>query len=183
MLSEASDEANTQLLTLVARPMMAGYIGADSSEQSADSRLQALRVVGGLNGIDLNSSSLFEDGVTIDLVACYTIDPILPLDIVPELNFSNRAYVRGMSGENSFQRKESENKKNKSVWDMESDVKRGTEIQKQQNVRNLPDKFFVFSAFDSVSGKATAEQSIDLREKRISQSAELKVRLTGSAAK
>lgn len=63
MLSEASDEANTQLITLVARPMMAGYIGADSSEQSADSRLQALRVVGGLNGIDLNSSSLFEDGV------------------------------------------------------------------------------------------------------------------------
>ena len=111
MLSEASDEANTQLLTLVARPMMAGYIGADSSEQSADSRLQALRVVGGLNGIDLNSSSLFEDGVTIDLVACYTIDPILPLDIVPELNFSNRAYVRGMSGKTAFQRKESENKK------------------------------------------------------------------------
>ena len=35
MLSEASDEANTQLLTLVARPMMAGYIGADSSEQSS----------------------------------------------------------------------------------------------------------------------------------------------------
>lgn len=165
MLSEASDEANTQLLTLVARPMMAGYIGADSSEQSADSRLQALRVVGGLNGIDLNSSSLFEDGVTIDLVACYMIDPILPLDIVPELNFSNRAYVRGMSGKTAFQRKESENKKEQSVWDMESDVKRGTEIQKQQNVRNLPDKFFVFSAFDSVSGKATAEQSIDLREK------------------
>lgn len=165
LVSETSDEANRQMFKLIVKPMIAGYIGADSTGKSADERLKALRVIGGLDGLNLDSSSFFEDGQTMDLVVCYTIDPILPIDIVPELNFSNRAYVRGMSGKTVFQRKKAENKKEQSVWDTESDVKRGQEIQKQQNVRNLPEQFSVFSAFDSKSGKATAEQSIDLREK------------------
>lgn len=167
LVSEASDELNRQMFKLVTKPMIAGYIGSDSSGKSADERLKALRVIGGLDGLNLDSSSFFEDGVTVDLVVCYTIDPLLPIDIMPDLNLSNRAYVRGMSGKSAFERKSSEKKddeKTESVWDMESDVKRGTEIQKQQNVRNLPDKFSVFSAYDKKSGKATAEQSIDLRE-------------------
>ena len=58
---------------------------------------------GGLKGIDLSGSSFFEDGNAIDIVACYTIDPLFPLDIVPEINLMNRAYVIGMSGSNIFE--------------------------------------------------------------------------------
>ena len=61
-----------------------------------------LRVIGGLKGIDLSSSKFFENGTTIDIVACYTIDPLLPIKILPELNLCNRATVRGMSGSSIF---------------------------------------------------------------------------------
>ncbi|MDO5407850.1 MAG: TadE/TadG family type IV pilus assembly protein [Eubacteriales bacterium] len=164
LVGEASSELNNRLFELVAKPMVAGYIGADSMGNSADSRLKALRVIGGLDGIDFSSSSFFEDGTSIDLVACYTIDPLMPIDIMPKLNLMNRASVRGMSGKTIFSRKADDGQaQEKSVWDMESDVKRGKAIQEQEGVRNLPDNFKTFSAFDAGSGKATAEKSIDLR--------------------
>lgn len=164
MVGEWSADLNNQFFDAVVRPMMAGYIGADSKGNSADSRLKALRVIGGLKGLDLSSSSFFEDGKTVDIVVCYTIDPLFPIDIMPEMNLANRATVRGMSGKSVFERKPGEKKQESSIWDQESDVNRGKEIQKQQHVRNLPDTFPTFSAFDPSSGTATAEMSIDLRE-------------------
>lgn len=101
-MNEAVGDAHNQVWTLVARPMIAGYIGADSKGNSADERLKTLSVVGGLSGIDLSSSRFFENGTTIDIVACYTIDPIMPIKILPELNLCNRAVVQGMSGESVF---------------------------------------------------------------------------------
>lgn len=162
LLGEAGKEANKQLFEAVVRPLMGGYIGADSKGNSADERLKALRVVGGLSGLNLDSSSFFEDGTTIDLVVCYTIDPLFPIDIMPELNLSNRAYVRGMSGENIFGNGEpGGEKKDGGVWEMDP-TERGKEIQKQQSVRNLPEGFNTFSAFDASTGTATAERSINI---------------------
>lgn len=103
MLHEAGKEVNQQLFEAVARPLMESYIGADSQGHNADERLKALRVIGGLSGLSLSSSSFFEDGATIDLIVCYTIDPIMPIDILPPLNLANRAYVRGMAGSSVFQ--------------------------------------------------------------------------------
>lgn len=165
MLGEGSAELNNRLFEAMVRPMMASYIGADGKGNSADSRLKALRVIGGLKGLDLSSSSFFEDGKTVDIVVCYTIDPLFPIDIMPEMNMANRACVRGMSGKSVFERKPGEKGEEKSVWDKTNDLERGKEIQKQEKVRNLPDKFPVFSAFDPSSGTATAEMTIDLREK------------------
>lgn len=164
LLSEAAGEANQQLFEkMLVRPMISGYIGADSNGLSAGERLKALRIEGGMDGLDLSSSSFFEDGVTVDLVVCYTIDPLIPIDVMPELNLTNRACVRGMSGKSVFTR-QSDSKQEQSVWDKKSDVERGRAIQSQENVRNLPDHFPVYSAYDSRTGKATAERSIDLRE-------------------
>lgn len=164
MLGEGSAELNKQFFEAVVRPLMEGYIGADSKGNSANSRLKALRVIGGTEGLDLSSSSFFDDGMTVDIVVCYTIDPLFPVNIMPEMNMTNRACVRGMSGKSVFERKTGEKESERSVWDQRSDLDRGKEIQKQQNVRNLPDNFPVFSAFDPSSGTATAEMSIDLRE-------------------
>lgn len=169
LLGEAGKEANQQLFALVVRPLMEGYIGADAQGNSADARLKALRVKDGVNGINLDSSSFFEDGETIDLVACYTIDPVFPIDIIPEMNLVNRASIRGASGESIFTGSSQENEqmeeetKEDSVWD-KSPLERGKAIQDQEKVRNLPDKFPTFSAFDSTTGRAVAERSIDLRD-------------------
>lgn len=165
MISEAGKEANQLLFEAVARPMISSYIGADAQGHSADWRLDALRVIGGTGGLNLNSSSFFEDGATIDLVVCYTIDPIMPIDILPELNLVNRACVRGMAGASVFgESKQEEDKKENSVWDMKSSTERGKVIQDQEHTRNLPSNFPTYSAFDPVSGKASAEASIDLRD-------------------
>lgn len=170
LMKEGSAEINHQLFEMVVRPLLAGYIGADSPEQgnAADTRLRALRIVDGMNGLNLNSSRFFEDGETIDLVVCYTIDPILPVDILPELHLVNRACVRGMNGETVFsesnaQENETGEKEEDSVWDKTA-VERGKQIQEQEGLRNLPDNFPVFSSYDPASGKATAVQSIDIRD-------------------
>lgn len=165
LLGQAGREVNQQLFEMVARPMIESYIGADAKGNGADARLRALRVVDGVKGLNLNSSSFFEDGATIDLVVCYTIDPIMPLKLLPTMNLANRACIRGMSGSSAFEEGggKKEEEKQKSIWE-ERPVKRGEAIQEQEKVRNLPDNFPAFSAYDSASGKATAETSIDLRD-------------------
>ena len=123
-MNQAGKGANQLLFETAARPLLAGYIGADSRRNSADERLKALRVAGGLGGLNLSSSSFFEDGQTIDLVVCYTIDPVMPLDILPSMNLASRAYIQGMNGSSIFigeggesgTGKEEDGKKS-SVWD------------------------------------------------------------------
>ena len=130
-MNQAGKGANQLLFETAARPLLAGYIGADSRRNSADERLKALRVAGGLGGLNLSSSSFFEDGQTIDLVVCYTIDPVMPLDILPSMNLASRAYIRGMNGSSIFigeggesgTGKEEDGKKS-SVWDL-SPMERG----------------------------------------------------------
>jgi len=145
----------------ISRSMMAGYIAADSDGANADSKLKDLQVIGGLSGLNFTSSSFFEDGSTIDIVVCYTLDPILPIDLMPEMNFMNRATICGMGGSSMFSANAS---KSVSVWDMKSDTARGKAIQEKEGVRNLPENFKTFSAYNETSKEAIAEISIDLRE-------------------
>lgn len=168
LLGEGSRELNSQFFQLVVKPLMEGYIGADANGNSADARLKALNVIGGFNGLDFSSSHFFEDGATVDLVVCYTIEPIFPIDIMPEINLANRAMVRGIKGNSVFTNEsssenESEEKEENSVWENTDAAERGRLIQEQQGVRNLPDTFPAFSAFDASTGTATAEMSMDLR--------------------
>lgn len=192
LLGEGSQELNKQMFQLIVRPMMEGYIGADSRGNSADERLKALRVIGGMGGFDYSASHFFEDGATVDLVVCYTIDPVFPIDIMPEMNLANRARVRGVNGKNVFTNtggsgdltedaQKDENKK--SIWDMDNAVERGKELQRQQGVRNLPDTFPVYAGFEPSTGKATAATSIDLREKSYETASGIKNRLKQQCVK
>lgn len=166
VFNQAGREANHQLFEAVTRPLIESYIGADSRGNQANERLEALRVVGGMSGLNLNNSCFFEDGATIDLIVCYTIDPVMPIDILPEINLANRACIRGMTGKSIFQESSqgTNNEKEKSVWDQKSSTKRGAAIQRQEQVRNLPEQFPAFSAFNFDTGQAVAETSIDIRD-------------------
>lgn len=182
LVGEASTEANNQMFEAVVRPMIAGYIGADSRGNSADQRLQDLQVVGGIKGLDLSSSSFCEDGVTVDIVVCYTIDPLLPVDILPEMNLVNRACVRGMSGKTVFERQATGQQEEQSVWDMENNMQRGKAIQDQEHTRNLPDKFPVYSAYNASSGVATAERSINLQDPSYQKRSNIVSRISGKCS-
>lgn len=171
LVGQGGAEVNQLLFEGVVRPLMGGYIGADSQGNGANERLLKLGVQGGLSGLNLNASSFCEDGVTIDLVVCYTLDPVMPIDIMPELNLMNRAYVRGMNGTTVFERNaEAEPGKEPdqqvSVWDQNGvgPAARGKIIQEEEGVRNLPDNFPTYAGFDVSTGKATATHSIDLRD-------------------
>lgn len=165
LLGEGSQELNSQMFQAVVKPLMETYIGADADGNSADQRLLDLRVTGGISGLDYSSSHFFEDGATVDLVVCYTIEPLFPIQIMPEIHLMNRACVRGMQGKNVFtnQSPQSGGSDSDSVWDMENAAERGKTIQSQQGIRNLPENFSTFSAYDSSTGTATAEMSLDLR--------------------
>lgn len=104
IIGEVHGNLSQSSFELVVRPLLASYIGADAPNQSdvADTRLKALRIVDGINGLHLENSHFFEDGETIDLIVCYTIDPVMPIDILPELHLVNRAYIRGINGETVF---------------------------------------------------------------------------------
>ncbi len=102
IVGNASRDVVNGSFSEISRWMMAGYIAADSDGMGADKKLKDLQIVGGLNGLNFSSSSFFEDGQTIDLVVCYTLDPILPIDLMPELNLMNRATIRGMNGSSIF---------------------------------------------------------------------------------
>ena len=88
------------------------------------------------------------------------------------MNLASRAYIRGMNGSSIFTGegggsgsgtgKEEDGKKS-SVWDL-GPMERGKAIKDQQGIRNLPDKFSTFSAFDRNTGKATREYSMDIRD-------------------
>lgn len=164
LLGQAGKELNHQLFEAAARPMIESYIGADANGRGADERLRALQVVDGLQGLNFNSSRFFEDGETIDLIVCYTVDPIMPVDILPELNLANRACIRGITGSSVFKTEEKEEEKKDSIWDMDNVTERGKLIQKQEQARNLPDRFPAFCAYDSATGKATATASINLQK-------------------
>lgn len=101
LVSQAGSEANNLAFETIARPMIEGYIGVDSRGNSANARLEALGI-DGINSLDLSGSHFFEDGQTIDLVVCYTMDPIFPIDVMPDMNLVNRAYVRGITGKSVF---------------------------------------------------------------------------------
>lgn len=98
IMNEAVDDAHNAVWNKIAMAMIKSYIGSDSKGHKASERLEALRVKGEIN---LSSSTYFKDG-KIDIVACYTIDPLLPIKILPELNLCNRACVQGIKGESIF---------------------------------------------------------------------------------
>ena len=161
LVGQAGAEANQLLFESVVRPLMGGYIGADSKGNGAGDRLVKLGIKDGLSGLNLNNSSFCEDGVTIDLVVCYTLEPVFPINIMPEMNLMNRAYVRGMSGETVFERKSEDSDQNQeqSVWEL-GPAERGK--IRQKDIRNLPDRFPTWVAFDEATGKATSARSVDI---------------------
>jgi hypothetical protein len=66
--------------------------------------LSNLRIKDGLEGLDFSSSVFWASGGEndIELVVCYTIDPVFPFKIIDELNLVNKVKVRGWSGKSIF---------------------------------------------------------------------------------
>ena len=164
-----SENTKTLICAEIVRAMSVEFIDyQEGTAAGADERLRKLRVIGGLRGLDFSASRFFPNGgMDIDIVVCYSIDPLVPLKLLPDLNLVNRVYIKGW-GRGYFSStgdsKEEENKEiTNSIWNDANDLNRGTTLQKEAGLRNLPRNFPVFSAFEN--GIATSSMSIDLRAK------------------
>ena len=103
LLSGGNESAKTYVGGELARSLMSKYI-SEGGYDAANTRLKNLRIVGGLEGIDFSASKFWSPGAEneIELVVCYTIEPVFPFKIVDELNFVNKIRVRGWSGKSIF---------------------------------------------------------------------------------
>ncbi len=103
LVSGGNEAAKSFLCGEISRALMAKYI-AGGNYETANKRLEDLRIMGGLDGLDFSGSKFWSAGSeeTIELVVFYTIDPVFPIDVIDELNFVNRATVRGWSGKSIF---------------------------------------------------------------------------------
>lgn len=103
LVSGGSEATKSFLCGELSRALMAKYI-SEGGYDMANTRMVNLRVVGGLDGIDFSSSSFWGPDAPndIELVACYTIDPIFPIDVIKELHFMNKVRVRGWSAKSIF---------------------------------------------------------------------------------
>jgi AAA+ ATPase superfamily predicted ATPase len=102
-LNGGNESAKTFLCGEISRSLMAKYIST-SGYDAANKRLSNLRIKDGLEGLDFSSSVFWASGGEndIELVVCYTIDPVFPFKIIDELNLVNKVKVRGWSGKSIF---------------------------------------------------------------------------------
>lgn len=85
---------------LIVQPI-AGYMinkNLEKEGKTADSRLKALGVVNGFNGLDLSDSTIFKDKQSIDLIVKYKIKIPVPLNIFPDFYIIQRAKVQAWLG-------------------------------------------------------------------------------------
>jgi hypothetical protein len=168
----ASENIKTLVCGEIVRTMMAEYIDPNTGTmEAANQKLEKLHVIGGMDGLDFSGSSFFSQGsMNIDIVVCYSLKPMVPINLLPNLNFVNRIYIRGWGGSSVTPG----NNKN-SIWNDKGDGNRGFALQEKANLRNLPEYFPVFSKFED--GKAIACISIDLREKTYQDQSKLTGRI------
>ncbi len=102
-LSGGNESAKTFLCGELSRSLMSKYI-SEGGYEAANTRLKNLRISGGLDGVDFSASEFWSSDAPneIELVVCYTIEPVFPFKIVDELHFMNKVRVRGWSGKSIF---------------------------------------------------------------------------------
>lgn len=102
-LSGGNEAAKTFVGGEIARSLMAKYID-NKGYNEANMRLKNLRIVNGLDGVDFSTSRFWGTSSQndIELVVCYTIEPVFPIKIVDELHLMNKVRIRGWSGKSIF---------------------------------------------------------------------------------
>ncbi|NJD02612.1 MAG: hypothetical protein FIA99_08465 [Ruminiclostridium sp.] len=128
------------------------------SNQNADSRLRALNVQGGFDGLNLKGSSfLADENDEIDIVVKYKINLPVPMKILPEFEMVQRASVKAwMGGDKASALIQGGNEED--IWALDN-FTRGKRIRSVFGA-NLPFSFPVIAKFSS--GEATMIKSMDL---------------------
>jgi len=169
------NDVKTELLTPLAKQYMKKYLASGSSLE-VGKRLEALNILGGMDGLDFNDSGFFEDeNEDIDIVVRYTMDFPVPIKILPKLEFVQSATARAWMGgdETKGVIDEGNSSTADDIWSL-GNFERGRKIRTAFG-GSLPDNFPVIARYEA--GTATMIKSMDLTAKSYQSSANVKKEL------
>ena len=160
LLESGSDE----LSEIILRIMMRKHIATDIYDE--DIALRKLNIRDGYDGLDFTGTTLFKDKKTIKLVVSYTIEPITPLPIIPELRIEQRAIIVGwLDGDGKHSKRVQNNKEEAeeedNLWDLGA-LQRGNEIIRRFGGNVINRTGGAVDIFDIDTGTATNMRSIDV---------------------
>ncbi len=145
---------------------------------SSDNYLKALRVKDGFKGMDFSESEFFNDNESMRLVVAYTIKPIMPIPVMPEIEIKQALVARAwLDGDSCNPNKEGIDTISsiESIWKLHP-LRRGRAIAKAEGA-NLPDTAGAANAFDRKNGSVTNIASIDITAKSYQDYNLLKLRI------
>lgn len=143
-------------------------MGNDSRD--IDMRLAKLNIVGGFNGLDFYSSTLFDGNQDIDIIVKYKVELPLPIKLLPDIYMvqrsTARAWLDGGDGAalNQFD-----------IWSLPN-KERGVKIEKIFG-GNMPYDFPVIDIYDDATKTGTSIKSINLNSKTYQSSEALNKKL------
>jgi hypothetical protein len=160
------ESGREELSEIIVRIMMRKHIATDKHDE--DKVLKSLNIVGGYEGLDFSGTSIFKDKKTIKLVVSYTIKPIVPLPMIPELRIEQKALIVGwLDGDGKHSKRlediktQEREKEEDNLWDL-SPFDRGNEILKRFGANVLNRTGGAVDVFDVETGTATDIRSIDI---------------------
>ncbi|KNY25071.1 TadE/TadG family type IV pilus assembly protein [Pseudobacteroides cellulosolvens] len=162
------ESGREELSEIIVRIMMRKHIATDIYDE--DIVLKKLNIIGGYDGLDFTGTTLFKDKKTIKIVVSYTIEPITPLPIIPELRIEQKALVVGwLDGDGQHSKRlqnKDEDSKNEdgeedNLWDLGA-LARGNEIIRRFGGNVINRTGGAVDIFDVNTGTATNMRSIDV---------------------
>ncbi len=150
----------------------------NQQEEDIKKQLDKLHIINGADGLDFSKSTFLLDNKHVDVIVRYKIKLPLPIDILPDIQIMQRAFVRAwLDGDGETLYSGNEDSITSSVWDLPP-MQRGKEIQQIYGRDKLiPHNFPVIAKFEK--GKATSIKSINLTDATYQKSSNVKYKVKG----
>ncbi len=145
----------------------------------ADKRLKSLGILEGLDGLDFSETKILYDKKNIDIIVRYKVDIGLPINLLPDLYFVQRANVRAwLDGDGKKPGSSTEIETNSNLWQLSVDER--TKKIFELEGKDTPE---MVSIIKYNGGDIIDVTSIDLSEKSYIQTSGIKSRINESIRK
>lgn len=173
----AFEDVKGSLAAPVIKIMCRKHFATDNLD--ADKRLKSLGVVGGLNGLDFSETKIFYDNKNIDIIVRYKVETGLPINLLPDLYFVQRANVRAwLDGDGKTPGIEEPEESSSNVWELS--VRERTKKIFEFEGKDTPDEVAIIKYND---GNIVDVTSVNLSEKSYIETKGVKSRINSSIKK
>ncbi|OPZ89767.1 MAG: hypothetical protein BWY74_02586 [Firmicutes bacterium ADurb.Bin419] len=173
----AFEDLKGALASPVIRIMCRKHLATESLD--ADKRLKSLGIREGLDGLDFSETKILYDKENIDIIVRYKVDIGLPIKLLPDLYFVQRANVRAwLDGDGKKPGSSEDVESNSNVWllSVRDRTKRIFELEG----KDTPE---MVSIIKYNAGDIIDVTSINLSEKHYIQTSAVKSRINASIRK